>query len=429
MGRARRDPLTFLMSGARDFGDIFRYQLGPFTFQLISKPELIKHVLADNYANYPRSFLYRFTKMVIGDGLVSTEGDQWRLQRRMVQPAFKADRIAPLAKAMATATKAMLDGWKTGEVIDVADEMMRLTLRIVGTTLLGVELGGEADRMSPAIIESLGYMDYRINSLIALPLVVPTPRNLRFRRAMKTMNEVVYDIIARRRADGARGEDLLSMLLELRDEETHQAMSDREVRDQVATFIGAGHETTAVTLTWTLALLAQHPEIEARVRDEIGHVLGGRTPGVEDLAALSLTRRVIQESLRLYPPIVAVARDVLKEDEMGGYRIPAKSTVVLSQWVTQRHPEVWENPEVFDPDRFTPERSAGRHRFAWFPFLGGPHQCIGEQFAMMETMLILVMVYQRFRLELVSKEAIVPRVMLSLRPKDGLVMRVFHAGD
>ena len=427
VAESRRDPRAFFMKSWEQFGDVFRYQLGPWTFHLLSHPDHVRHVLQDNYRNYPRSFHYRLTKLVIGDGLVATEGEVWRRQRRMVQPAFHEARVAALAGAMAQATEDMLGRWEaarhaeTGQPFDVSKEMIGLTLRIVGRTLLGVDLGGETDVMSPAITEALAYLDFRLNNLVTWPLFVPTARNLRFRRAMRTLDDVVYDIIRRRR-DGADTGDLLSMLLAVRDEETGAAMTDLEVRNQVMTFIGAGHETTATALAWTWYLLSKHPEVERRLREEVIDVLGDRTPTAADARRLSLTRRCFEEAMRLYPPVFGVVRGVVADDEIGGYRIAAGTSVILCQYVTHRHPAAWEDPERFDPDRFLPERAARRPKFAYFPFLGGPHHCVGSDFATMEGAIILAMVVRRYRLRVAPGAVVEPATMVTLRPKHGLPM-------
>jgi cytochrome P450 len=428
MRESRRDPLGFLLGGTRRFGDVWRYRVGPWVFHVIAHPDHVRHVLQDHWRNYPRSWLYRFTKDVIGDGLVSTEGDVWRRQRRMVQPAFGPQKVAALAAAMTDATKEMLDRWATlyagtGKPFDLAAEMIGLTLDVVGRTLLGVDLRGERERIGAAVTVGLAYLEHRITKLASAPLAVPTPRNLRFRASRRVLDGIVYDIIRARREGGVDGRpDLLSLLLSLRDEETGATMTDREVRDHVITFIGAGHETTAIALAWTWYLLAQHPEAMARVREEVGRVLDGRVPTAADLPGLEYTRRVVAEALRIYPPVYGIVKGVVADDEIGGYPIRGGSMVVLSQYVTHRHPEFWPEPETFDPDRFLPERVAARPRFAWFPFLGGPHQCIGEGFAMMEATLVVAMVTQRFRLELAPGAAVKPKPMLSLRPDGGVPM-------
>jgi cytochrome P450 len=428
MGQVRREPLRFICEGHRRYGDVFRHQFGPLVFHLVAHPDHVKHVLLDNQKNYPRSWYYGRIKAVVGEGLVTTEGAAWRRLRRMVQPSFHHQRVAALAGVMTDATDAMRRRWRehaeTGQPLDLAAEFMELTLRIVGRALLSVDLGGATDRLGPAFTTAMEYGDHRINNLLALPLAVPTPRNLRYRRAFRTIDAIVLDIIARRRAAGHDTGDLLSMLLATRDEATGEGLSDRELRDQLFTFISAGHETTAVGLTWTFYLLSQHPEADRRLRAEVADVLDGRTPTADDLPRLEYTRRVIEESLRLYPPVFAVVRDALEDDEIGGYHIPARTMVSLSPYATHRHPEFWPDPETFDPDRFTPERSAARPRFAWFPFLGGPHQCIGQEFAMMEATLVVAMLAQSFTLRLAPGVLVEPKPMLSLRPRDGLPMIV-----
>ena len=422
----RSDLLGFFLEGQRRYGDVFRFQIGPLRFHLLAHPEHVRHVLVDNQVNYKRSWAYERPKIAAGEGLVTTDGPVWRRLRRMVQPAFHRDRIEAMAGQMTEAADAMLQRWRVldekGEPVDVAAEFTALTLRIVGRTLLSVDLGGEADRLGPAIVGALEFVHYQLDCLVPPPLIFPTSRNRRFRRDIGLLDSIIYAIIAGRRASGVVTGDLLSMLLEVRDAETGAGLTDRELRDQLITFIVAGHETTANSLAWTFYLLSQYPEAADRLRAEIDTVLGGRAPTVADFPQLSYTRRVIEESLRLYPTVYGVARQPLADDEIGGYRIPRRSQVLLSPFVTHRHPDFWSEPEIFDPDRFLPERSAGRPRFAWFPFLGGPHQCIGQEFAMMEIMLVVVMIAQRFRLGLVPGHVVEAKAMLSLRPRDGLPM-------
>jgi cytochrome P450 len=424
--RLRRDPLGFLLDGMRRHGDVFRHQLGPLVFHLVAHPDHVRRVLVDNARNYPRGWYYRRTRVVAGEGLINTEGAAWRRLRRMSQPAFHHRRIVGRVDAMTDAIGAMLGRWREHAgagrgPIDVAADVAGLTLRIAGRALMGIDLLGEAERVGRAVTTSLDYLEHWLTHLLALPLGFPTPRNLKARRALRDFDELIAGILAARRRDaGHDAGDLLSMLLSARDEETGEGLSDRELRDQILTFIVAGHETTAVALSWTIALLCRHPEVQERLRAEVADVLGGRIPAAEDLPGLASARRVVEESLRLYPPVYAVARDAAAEDEIGGYRIPARSTVILSPYVTHRHPAFWPDAEAFDPDRFLPERSDERPRFAWFPFLGGPHQCIGEEFAMLEMVLAVTMLVQAFRFELAPAACIEPRPMLSLRPRFGV---------
>jgi cytochrome P450 len=427
VARSHRDPLGFLLDGLRRYGDVFRYRIGPLVFHQVAHPDHVRHVLLDNQKNYPRSWYYGRTKVAVGEGLVTTEGPAWRRLRRMAQPAFHHNRVAALVGVMTDAIDAMRRRWhdhaRGGEPFDVAAEFVALTLQIVGRSLLSIDLGGTADRLGPAFATAIEYTEYRINHLLALPPGVPTPRNRRFRRALRTIDAIIFDIIARRRGAADRDPgDLLSLLLEARDEETGQGPTDRELRNQVLTFIAAGFETTAVALAWTFYLLSQHPEVDRRLRSEVADVLGGRMPDVHDLPRLAFTRQVIDESLRLYPPVYAVVRDAREADEIGGFAIPARSMIILSPYVTHRHPEVWPDPEAFDPDRFSPGRSEGRPRFAWYPFLGGPHQCIGQEFALMEITLAIAMLAQSFRLRLAPGTRVEPRPTLSLRPRDGVPM-------
>jgi cytochrome P450 len=419
------------MDGFRRHGDVFRCQLGPLVFHQLAHPDHVKHVLLDHQRNYPRSWFYDRAKVVVGEGLVTTEGPPWRRLRRIAQPAFHSQRIAALAGVMVDATRATIQKWQTfaqsGELFDVAAEFMALTLRIVGRTLLNIDLGGQTDRLGPALTTALEYAEYWLSHFLALPPGVPTPRNLRYRRAVETIDRVMYDIITRRRTSNGDASDLLSMILGTRDEETGEGLTDRELRSQLLTFVEAGHETTAVALAWTIYLLDKHPEADRRLRAEVTEVLDRRTPEVEDLPGLGFTRSVIEEALRLYPPVYAVARDAREEDEIGGFHIPAKSMIVLSPYVTHHHPEIWSDPERFDPDRFRPDRSAGRSRFAWFPFLGGPHQCIGQEFAMMEATIVVAMLVQAFRFNLAPGVTVEPKPMLSLRPRNGLWMTVTPA--
>ena len=424
--RMRTDLLGFFLEGHRHFGDVFRFQVGPLRFHLLAHPDHVRHVLLDNQANYKRSWAYERPKIAAGEGLVTTDGPVWRRLRRMVQPAFHGDRIEALAGLMTGAAEAMLERWRVlsekGEPVDIVAEFAALTLRIVGRTLLSVDLGGEADRIGPAIVGALEFVQYQLDCLMPPPFWIPTRRNRRFRRDIGILDSMIYQIIAGRLASGKVTGDLLSMLLEARDVETGEGLTERELRDQLLTFIVAGQETTANSLAWTFHLLGQHPEAAGRLREEIDSVLGDRAPVAADLTRLAYTRSVIEESLRLYPTVYGVARQPLADDEIGGYRIPRRSQVLLSPYVTHRHPDFWPDPETFDPDRFLLERTVGRPRFAWFPFLGGPHQCIGQEFAMMEITLVVVMIFQRFRLSAVPGQVVEAKAMLSLRPREGLPM-------
>jgi cytochrome P450 len=426
----RRDPIAMLMDAARCYGDVVTFRYGPtprWSFTLVVHPEHVKHILQDNNHNYVRGVIFGRVKVLAGDGLITTEGEFWRRQRRLAQPAFHRARIGALATLMTEATETLLARWAphaaSGAPLDIADEMKRLTLAIAGRALFGIDLSDEADRVSRDVTIGLEFVNRRMHQILPLPMFVPmpTPAALRFRRSRRALDRIVYGIIAERRASGRDTGDLLSMLLATRDEETGEAMSDRQLRDEVMTFLFAGHETTAVALSWTWYLLSRHPEIAGRLADELRRVLAGRVPALEDLPALPYTRQVIEEAMRLYPPAWGNGRQAVAEDTIDGFRIPAGTLVGFSPYVTHRHPALWENPEAFDPDRFAPERTNGRPRYAYFPFGGGPHRCIGEDFALLEAQLVVATIAQRYRFDLVPGHPVVAQPLVALRPRDGVL--------
>jgi cytochrome P450 len=416
-----RDPLGYQLRARERFGDVFRFRIGPLVAHFLFHPDHVRRVLHDHQKNYPRGWHYRLVRRLLGNNLVVSEGDYWRRQRRLAQPAFHRQRLSGYAQVMVDATSRMLARWElvaaAGKDLDIAAEMTRLALAIAGRTLFSRDPSEEADAVGQAFGVLARYLEQRFNyPFTSLPAWVPTSNNRRMKEAARTLNGIVSALIHERRREGRDHGDLLSMLMQARDEETGEAMTEDQLRSEALTFLVAGHETTATALTWTWFLLASHASIRQRVRAEVESVLRDRLPTAEDVPHLITTRMVIEESMRLYPPIWALAREAVEEDEIGGYRIPARSTVVVSPFVTHRDPNYWERPEVFDPDRFTPEQVAQRPKCAYFPFLGGPHQCIGNEFAMLEMRLIVAMVLQRFDMELLPDQAIRPRASLTLRP-------------
>ena len=421
----RREPLRIFAELPRRYGAVVRMK-GVWTSYLLNHPADIEHVLQTNSQNYRKGRNYEEARASIGNGLLISEGDFWRRQRRLAQPAFHRQRIAAFATVMTDATEGMLDQWRLRaaprEPFDVAAEMMRLTLRIVGLTLFSTDLTRETDIIARSLEVARAHTIRRMWQAVKLPVSFPTPANRRFRRAIRESEGVIYDMIHARRRGEVETDDLLSLLLRARDEETGEAMSDVQLRDEAATILTAGHETTALTLSWTWYLLAQHPHVEQKLHEELTTVLGGRTPDLDHLPRLKYTLLVIQEAMRLYPPVWAISRTALGADRVGGYRIPAGSEILLLPYVTHRHPDLWEQPEAFDPERFLPERSATRPKFAYFPFGGGPRQCIGNNFALMEAQLIVAAVAQQYRLRLVPGHRVEPEPSLTLRPRDGLMM-------
>ncbi len=425
----RKDALRFLRETHRDYGDVSRYRLGPITSHLIAHPDGVRQVLQENVKNYTKDHVsYGMMRWLVGNGLVSSQGSFWLRQRRLAQPAFHRQRLAAMGRQMTEATREMMERWEaraaSGEPLGIVQEMMKLTLRIVGDALFGTQVNAQASAISQAFDVVSEQFVARFRTFRVLPPVLPTRYDREMRTAMRTMDQVVHGIIAERRRRNEDTGDLLSMFMLARDEETGEQMDDKQLRDEVLTMLLAGHETTATTLSWVWALLEQHPEVEARLHAELHQVLGGRLPGVEDLPRLDYTRMVVEETLRLFPPAYILSRKVKQDDVIGGYLIRAGTAVDFSPWLTHRHPEFWEEPEAFRPERFSPEQVARRPRFAYFPFSGGPRQCIGNNFALMEAQLIVACVAQRFQLRAVADGPPVPEPLITLRPKGGLPMRL-----
>jgi len=342
----------------------------------------------------------------------------------LTQPAFHRQKLAALAAIMAGATERMLARWCAlpgGAPFDLAAEMMRLTLGIASLAFFGVDISGAADAVGAAVLEVSRWADVRTRSIIRLPTSLPTPANLRARRAVRALDDVVFRIIGERRRSGEEHHDLLSMLLHARGEDG-QGMSDQQLRDEVMTFLLAGHETTALALTWSFYLLARDPQAFARVREEAQRELAGRAPGADDLSRLPYAGMVVEEALRLYPPAWLFERQANQDDVIEKYRVPKDALLIICPYVLHRHPAFWDHPERFDPERFTAERSAQRPRFAYLPFGGGPRQCIGNQFALMEARLVLAMVAQEFAPRLVPGRSVALEALVTLRPRGGLWM-------
>ena len=428
---ATRDPLTFYTRVWREYGDVVGFRALPwFKWYLVVDPAGAERIHQTNQSNYRKPKLFvRPLGLLTGNGLVTSEGEFWRRQRRLAQPAFHRQRLALLAEGMTRAAVQMLEHWeatyaRTGEPFDMAEEMSGLTVRIAGETLFGADIGPDAARFGDALKVALEHVSRRMRSPFVAPLSVPTARNRAFLRARRTLDEVVEQIVRTRRRDASDRGDLLSMLMLARDEESGEGMDDRQVRDEVMTLLIAGHETTAAALTWTWYLLARNPEARRKLSAELSDALAGRAPGVEDLPRLPYTRMVFDETLRLYPPAWGQPRESVAGDEVCGYHIEAGRMVFVSQYLTHRHPDYWERPEEFLPERFAPELSNSRPRFAYYPFGGGARQCIGNRFALMEAQLIIAAVAQHFGPELLDESEPPLDATFSLRPRGGLRMRL-----
>ena len=358
---------------------------------------------------------------------MTNEGASWLKQRRLMQPAFHRKRIAHFGETMTDETQKLLAAWQAeasrGKPLDVSREMMRLTLAIVSRTMFGATVAQEAEQLGPAVTELQEETHRRQFVLVDLPEWVPLPKLRRAKEARQAIERVVTGIIeSRRRSDASEHDDLLSMLMNAKDADTGEPMGDAQLRDEVRTIFLAGHETTSNALTWTWYLLARNPDAATKLRAELDRVLGGRLPTTDDIPQLPYTKMVVEESMRLLPPVWALSREAIADDEVGGCRIPSGGTVVLSQFITHRHPDFWEEPESFDPERFTPERVKQRHRFTYFPFGGGPRICIGTNFAMLEAQLLLATIAQRYELDLVPGHPVELEPLVTLRPKYGVMM-------
>ena len=424
----QRDSLGFLMRAAADYGDVARYRLGNITFYQINHPDGAQHILQDNHHNYIKGDLFDIIRQLAGDGLFTSEGDLWLRQRRLMQPAFHRRRIAGFGEIMTGRTLDMLAQWERredpGQPLDVAEELTGLTMAIIGETMFGARLDADTHAVSQAIGVLLADISFRFQVPFYPSLRWPTLRNRRTLAAMRTVDDVVLGIVDQRRRSDEQQDDLLGMLMEARDEETGQGMPDKQLRDEVVTIFVAGHETTAVLLTWAFYLLSQHPAAEAKLHAELAQVLAGRTPTAMDMPNLPYTRQVIDETLRLYPPAWITNRQAVAEDVVCGYTIPAGAVVGISPYVMHHLPAYWPEPERFDPERFDPATPHERPRFAYMPFGGGPHQCIGNSFALMEATLILATVAQRYRLRLPPGAIVTPQPKATLRPAGGLPMVV-----
>ena len=418
----RRDPLTFLTEAARNYGDIVGLRFFHYRTYLISHPDYIEDVLVDHPRKFIKGRVLQANKRLFGNGLLTSEGDFWLRQRRLAQPAFHRARIASYAGTMVSFTQRMLEGWKDGEERDAHVEMMQLTLQIVGKTLFDADVTGDAHEIGSIISMLLNFSsDFR--RLIFTPRWLPTPRNIQTELAIRRLDKIIYRMIAQRRASGGDAGDLLSMLLAAQDEDgTH--MTDRQLRDEALTLFLAGYETTANLLAWTWWLLATHPDVEAKLHREVDEAVAARSASMEDLNGLPYSTQIITESLRLYPPAWGMARLAIEDHEIAGYPIPAGTGVAIPQWIVHRDRRWYEAPDEFRPDRWTSDLQRNLPRFAYFPFGGGPRQCIGNTFALMEATLVLVTVAQRFRLCMKPGVVIEPLASITLRPKGGIPVRL-----
>jgi len=426
----RRDPLAFIQQAVDAYGDIVQFRLGWLNAFLINSPEGIRRVLQDNHHSYSKNTIqYNALAAVTGKGLLTSDGEPWLVHRRLMQPAFSRPRVQGFGPLMIAATRHLLREWEaaaaSGQPVDVDQDMMRLALEILGQALLGVDLRRDAPGLTAAVVTVLDHIVEGVKSPLRAPAFFPTAANRRFRSALKTLDLAVGEIIAAHQGErNPSQDDLLSLMIRAGVGGEHPAMDARQLRDEMITILIAGHETVASALTWACYLLSQNPPVAEKMQAELCRVLGGREPVTADLPALGYTSRVFDEALRLHPPAWLITRKCIRPDRIAGYSIPAGSLVVIGVAAMQRHPAYWPEPERFEPDRFTPEQSGGRPRFAYLPFGGGPRLCIGNSFALTEAPLILASIFQRFRLEMTPGTIVEPVALVTQRPRFGLPMVV-----
>lgn len=425
------DPLAFGLEVARRFGDIAHYQFGPLHVYQLNHPDLARQILVEQPEKYhkPR-LLKRALRPIAGQGLITSDGALWKQQRKLMQPAFHHRQLAVYGDVVVAQALRVVESFADGEVREIGAEMAKLTLAVVVKSLFGADLPREAGDIGRSILAGLDAANHRMNSVLQLPSWAPTRRNLRERRANAEIDGMLQLLVRTRRASlssGSTGEsrnDLLSMLLAAVDEDSGARMSDQQLRDEMMTLFGAGQETTATALTWTWYLLSRHPEVEAKLLEELHGVLAGRAPAPADLPKLPYTEMIVRETVRLYPPAPVFGREPVEDVVIGGFRVSKGSLVIINTYALQRDPRFFNDPERYDPERFAPGWEERIPRYAYLPFGGGPRVCIGNAFAMMEARLILATVVQRYKLSLEPPEEIAPIQLVTLRPAGPVRMRL-----
>ena len=424
------DPLDLYTDSFRRYGDVVRLRTIPTrAYYMVAHPEGIEHVLSRNAKNYRKPDAFSNpVRMIAGDGLLVTEGETWQRTRRLMTPAFARERLDRMSEVFIRLAESTADRWESidpDKPIDLAREMMGLTLRIASETLFGVDVPGGTDAFAEALRVGFHEVNLRMTRPLHPPMWLPVPRIRRFKAAQRHLRSTVLSIIAERRGSGARAkDDLLGRLLQARDSEDGKGLTDLQLIDESITLLVAGHDTVGAALAWCWWQLGQHPEAMRRLQAEVDSLDGGRPPALADLPKLQWTRQVFEETMRLHPPAWGVPRETLEDDEIMGYHIPKKNIVTLLQVVTHRHPDFWPNPDVFDPERFAPGAGEGRPKYAYFPFGGGPRACIGAAFAMAEGPLVLATLARRFDVALVPDVKVEMDPTFVLKPKPGVFARL-----
>jgi cytochrome P450 len=417
----REGRLEFLRQCARSYGDVVGLRFAHRRIMLVSHPDLIEEVLVTRNHHFIKHFALRLNPLLLGKGLLTSEGDFWLRQRRLVQPAFVRSRIAAYAPTMVEATLRLLRDWQPGQHRNVHPDMMKLTLDIAARTLFHADAAAdEARDIAQAMQVLQESFTVRFQGLLPLPLWLPTPANLRLRRAVRRLDVIIYGFIRRRRQSSEDQGDLLSLLLHARDAGDGTRMTDRQVRDEAMTLFLAGHETTALTLSWTWYLLARHPQVEVKLLEELGAVLPDRLPVFEDVGKMRYAEAILLEAMRLYPPAYTIGREALEDTTLGGYPVRKGTTVLMSQWVVQRDPRFFDDPDEFRPERWLGDAAKKIPKFAYFPFGGGPRLCVGNTFALMEMALVLATLAPRYRFTVEPGVDVQPVPAFTLHPVPGI---------
>ena len=421
----KQAPLEFLERLAKTYGDIVHFKLGPKTAFLLAHPEYVQIVLQERVDNYPKGKIWDSFRQISGNGLIASEGTYWRRQRQRVQPAFSHERLNSYVSVMTQTVTEMLDRWssygQTGETFDLCPEFLQMVSLLAARSLFGVDESGDTELTADFMYNLQTALASKIRSAFPTPLFIPTPNNLRIKSAKQRFDLVADRIITHHREHNSDRGDLLSAMMSAQDEETGESMSDEQLRDEVMTLFVAGHETSARLLPFIFYLLAKSPDVEQKLITEIQTVVGSHIPTFADILQLKYAKQVFDEALRLYPPIYFIFREAAAADTIAGFKIPQDAVIFVSPYITHRHPQFWQNPADFQPDRFAVgELSTKRHKFAYFPFGGGPHTCIGPNFAALEVILTLVMILQRYQIKLSSDEPIKLDSLLILSICDGL---------
>jgi len=420
-----KDPLAFFVSTFAEYGDIYNVNSNLYTIYVTANPKHIQEIMVTNKKDYAKSDDYKILQYSLGNGLLTSEGEFWKKQRRIAQPAFHRSSMKKLLDIMIASTQQTIDSWKGKSQVQVTDEMNFLTLDIVTKCLFGTKLETDYAKIQETITVENEYLAERIMKPFKPPFWVPTSKNRAYRKARAYSSSLILDIIKARQENPSEHHDLLSMLMNAEDEDTGEKMSNQQLKDESITIFVAGHETTANALSWTFYLLTQHPEKLQLLQEEIDRVLQGKDPDFQNLKELQYTQMVLEESMRLYPPAWTIVRKVANDTEMKGYTFKKETRLILDVYMLHRHPDYWENPTHFKPERFESEQKKKRHKYAYIPFGAGQRMCIGNNFAMMEMKIVLVMLLQQFNVSLAANAPeVVPEPLITLRPKNGILMDI-----